>query len=395
VNRSDTLGRRSVRRWAFALITLALALVLCAGAAVAAETSRSAASKLGPVKISTFKGPWLKWNKTTCQFDRTNVHPKVYRPVLRKFPSPTTIGYTPETTVFPFDLLMNNSIERAARGTNIQLQTISNEFPSKTKPLQAADQMVQIKPRLIISGNIVSELYPAIQDKYFEACIPFINEFAMPIPKPVPMYQSSFRFDGNTMGTTIASFAKKRDWPLKDTWVIFCSDPTIATAKGSIADIGRFFMAAVKKALPQIPADHFAPFLSCPVDQGPLKPRVAVLNWLTAHPEAKYVLGGAWDDSPRGLGMVQALNQRRFGTRAAIVGRGGDLASIKLLAAKDPIFAADLDPGFSVWGPALLALTQDIVAGKPVPTLVAPPNLLITSANANAAIARLKKLGIK
>jgi hypothetical protein len=85
--------------------------------------------------------------------------------------------------------------------------------------------------------------------------------------------------------------------------------------------------------------------------------------------------------------MAQALKDAKLGSHAIIVGRAATKDALTLIANGDPVFAADLDMGFSGWGPSLVALAQDIAAGKPVPTLTTPVERIIAGrAAAKAAL---------
>ena len=112
-------------------------------------------------------------------------------------------------------------------------------------------------------------------------------------------------------------------------------------------------------------------------------------NWLTAHPQAKYIIGAAWDDS-RAPGMVQALNDAGIKSNGIIVGRATVNTSLETMASGNPTYAADLNMGFTQWGPSMVALAEDIAAGKPVPTLTTPTESdVIGAAQAKAALLSL------
>ena len=48
---------------------------------------------------------------------------------------------------------------------------------------------------------------------------------------------------------------------------------------------------------------------------------------------------------------------------------------------------ATLNPGFLQWGPPIVALAEDVAAGDPVPSYIAPPSTMVdTSAEANSLL---------
>lgn len=354
-------------------------------------TTASAHQSVAPIQTVTHKvveGPWLKWNATKCQFDVAKTHPKTYVSVLRKAPAGFKIGFTPETTTLPFDLIMNKSIANAAKAAGIALTVQDTQYPSKTVPIQVADTMVQLKPNVILSGLVVGNLYPAVQAKYFGACIPFVDQFAMPTPKPAPQFQTQYKNDGIMMGTAAVNVVKSRHWPVSQTWVVMCTDSTLSSSPGSIYDIGAYFTKTVAAGL-GVPKSQVAKFIECPGGNGPLESRIAMRNWLSAHPQARYVVGAAWDDG-RAPGMAQALHDAGFKTNAVIVGRATTEDALKTIASGDPIYVADLNMGFTQWGPSMVALAEDIAAGKPVPTLTTPAeSMVIGAAQAKKALAQM------
>jgi len=348
--------------------------------ASATTTAAPEAQVISSIVHQNVEGPWLQWDEDSCSFKEAPDGGTEYTTQLRSDSAVSSLGFTPETTTLPFDLIMNKSVEEAADAASIKLTTQSTEFPSKTVPLRVADAMTQVKPDAIISGLIVGDLYPAVQAKYDKACIPFIDQFAMPTPTPVPMFQTSYKVDGKTMGEAAVKTVKDRGWPVEDTWVIMCTDSQLSKEPGSIYDIGTSFTETVASGL-GIPKEHVPPFIECPGETGPLASRTAVRNWLTAHPEAKYVVGAAWDDG-RAPGMVQALEDAGFKDNAAIFGRAATEDALKIMASGSPIFAGDLNMNFAEWGPAMVAMAQDIVEGKPVPTLTSPTVSMIVGADA-------------
>ena len=106
-------------------------------------------------------------------------------------------------------------------------------------------------------------------------------------------------------------------------------------------------------------------------------------DWLTAHPQAKYVTAVTHIDSVYSLGLANALRDAGFGDRAIVVGRGGDAGYMKLIAKGDPIVAVDGNPQFTQWGVPIVAMAEDIALGNPVPALVSPKVVTVTKANAS------------
>ena len=87
-------------------------------------------------------------------------------------------------------------------------------------------------------------------------------------------------------------------------------------------------------------------------------------DWLTAHPQAKYVTGATVYDI-RSLGAHAALKAAGFRDNAALVGNGLEPAAKALVDGNDPIMVATLDPGEQNGGKYVIPLALDILAGRP------------------------------
>lgn len=364
---------------------LALALVGVTTALVV-STALAATMKFKPGKVLethatvSFKGPWYVYNKSACRFRVTAKHPKAYVSQLRRQPG-MRLAYSPEGTQTAFDKTLNDVTRRAAVKAGMKFFQFSNEYPSTTLPLQAADQAKTVKADVVISANVQPDLYPAIQKKYEQSCIPFLDEYKVPGTKNVPAFQADNFLTGAVMAAAAAKIIKKRGWPVKQTWVVTCQDPNNTTQPGTVYDILRGYRQTLAKQL-GIPNDHIAaPDLVCDFKLGAEGARQAVADWLTAHPDAKYVTVGTYIDDIYGQGAANALRQAGFGSRGLVVGRGGGEASLKLIASNDPIFAVDGNPVFTGWGSPIVAMAQAIALGRPVPALVSPPVVAVTKEN--------------
>jgi ABC-type sugar transport system substrate-binding protein len=371
---------------------IAAVALLAMMVATVASAGRAGNAPIQTIKHSVIQGPWLVWDKSSCSFKTAPSQASSYTSVLRKAPAGFSLAFTPETTTLPFDLIMNKSVADAAKAAGIPIKVLDTQYPSTSVPINVANTVVQLKPTVVLSGLVVGNLYPAVQAKYFGACLPFVDQFAMPTPKPVPQFQTQPKNDGIMMGKAAVSIAEQRHFPASQTWVVTCTDSTVTSTPGSIYDIGTYFNKTVAAGL-HVPASQVVPFIQCPSGSGPLSSRIAMRNWLTAHPQAKYIIGAAWDDS-RAPGMVQALNDAGIKSNGIIVGRATVNTSLETMASGNPTYAADLNMGFIQWGPSMVALAEDIAAGKPVPTLTTPTESMVIGA-VQAKAALLSLYGVK
>ena len=361
----------------------ALALLLMTVTAAVATGSLGAAKQRGPVlqtfKTVTGKGRWYVYSKKTCSFKATAKHPKVYKSVLRR-QTGMTIVYMPEGTQAAYDKELNDGTRRAASRAKMKFFQFSTEYPSTTLPIEAANQAVVVKPDVVVSANVHPDLYPAIQAKFKKACIPFINEFNVPGTISVPAFQGDNYLAGATAATAAVKIIKQRNWPASGIWIVGCADPVWTTKRGTVYDLVRGYRETVAKAL-NVPSAQVVHDIICTPEAGAEKARSSMADWITAHPDARYITGMGPADDIYGQGMANALRAANFGTRALIAGRGGTESSLKLIASGDPIFAVDAHLQFPTWGGPLVGMAQQIALGQAVPALVSPPVVAVTKEN--------------
>ena len=264
--RLDELPNRKKRGFLGGCIATVALLAMMA--TTVATAGRAGSASIQTIKHSVIQGPWLVWDKSSCSFKTAPSKTTSYTSVLRKAPSGFSLAFTPETTTLAFDLIMNKSITDAAKAAGIPIKLLDTQFPSKSVPIDVANTVVQLKPTVVLSGLVVGSLYPAIQAKYFGACLPFVDQFAMPTPKPVPQFQTQPKNDGIMMGNAAVTIAKQRHFPVSQTWVVTCTDSTVTSTPGSIYDIGTYFNKTVAAGL-HIPASQVVPLIECPSGSGP------------------------------------------------------------------------------------------------------------------------------
>jgi hypothetical protein len=371
-------------------IAVASALVLsaCGGSGDSGGSSSGSSTTAAKAQVvfsgpyASHKDPWYVWNKKTCQYDETTNHPAEYTASLRKADG-LKVVYTPEGTQADFDKTLNNATRDAAKQAGMGFFQFSNEYPSTTLPLSAADQAITVKPNVVISANVDPSLYPQIQDKYQKACVPFINEYNMANVKQAPAFQTDNYGTGAALAKAAAEIIKQRKWPTDQIYILSCVEPTVAHTAGTVYDIPKGYRETLQKELNIPAANVVKPDLSCKFAGGPEGARKSVADWLTAHPNAKYVTAGDWADDVYSVGIANALRDAKFGDRALVAGRGGGAVTIKQISSGDPINALTADPNFPAWGPRVVSMAQDIAQGRPVPALASPEVKVVTKDNAS------------
>jgi ABC-type sugar transport system substrate-binding protein len=370
-----------------------VALTAIVALAVVLATAATATAKLtaaGPVVASSdyqsIKGPWLVWDKASCGFKATSTHPATYRAVLRKDDSGLNVVYTPEATTFPVDPIINGSFKGWSAKSGIKLKQLSNDYPSTSRPIDVANQAVQIKTDVVVSANVLTNLYPQIQAIYKKGCIPMVNMFNLPgTTDPAPGFQSGYTAGGIGMGAAAVDLVKQKGWPASSIWLVQCGNDVIGKGRNTLNDVNRAFRETLVKAF-KIPKSRITE-ISCASEQ---EARSKTIDWVTAHPQAKNVIAEMWADS-LGVAMAQALESKGF-TRKNAIAAGGDASDsvLDLMAKKKTVLQVDMTKDFPNWGVYGLAMAQDVAAGRPVPSFSEVKLTFITDKNVKDVIKRQK-----
>jgi ABC-type sugar transport system substrate-binding protein len=360
--------------------------VIAAGLAVLALPAGPALAQdpevIRTIEGVSIQGPWYQYDKEQCKFVQVADAdaPAEYGSELKKMEG-TTLVYTPEGQTAEFDTTLNAGVEAAAKDAGMEWYQFSNEYPDPELPIQVADQAITVEADTIISGNVLSDLYPQIQAKYEGACIPFLNQFSVPGTVDVPRFQADNYVTGATEAEAAAKIIEARGWPVDEIRIVTCTDPAITTEPGTVYDINRGFRETLVELLGMSPDQIEATDLVCTYELGAEKARQAMADWITANPDVKYVVGTTHIDDVYSLGLANALRDAEFGENALVVGRGGGTAWLELIASGDPIAGVSGNPDFPSWGDPIVAMAQDIALGRPVPSLVSPPVAAVTAEN--------------
>jgi hypothetical protein len=374
-----------VRNRRAALVVSVVLATVCLGGAVASGQTHTRAVRPGTAAPHvTFKAPWYVFNKKTCQFVTANTHPKTFTGIPAKLNSHFTLAYLPEATGDPFDNALNAATQAAAVNAHLKFYMFSNAYPSTTAPLTVVGEAHSVHATSVIEANVVPTEYPAIQALFKKYCIPWLNEYDVPGSKMIPVFQADNYGTGAGMGTAAVKLMKARGWVAKDTYIVTCSDPSVGTNAGGVYDIDRGYRNTVAKLFP---GSHIAtPDISCSAAGGVASgidgARSVMADWLTAHPQAKYVTAVSHIDSIYSLGMADALKAAGFGNRAIVAGRGGDTGYMTQIENGNPIIAVDGDPQFTKWGSPIVAMAEAIGRDQAVPSFVSPKVAIVTKANA-------------
>jgi ABC-type sugar transport system substrate-binding protein len=335
-------------------------------------------------QLASVTPPWYIWNPKTCSFSITTKHPATFTAALRKIPG-FTLAYLPEDANNPFDDALNAATKAAAVSAGLKFYQFNNNYPSTTAPMTNIGEANTVHASSVIEANVIPTQYPALQAALQKDCIPWLNEYDVPGSKNIPVFQTDNLGTGVGMAQAAVPIMKSRGWVANQTYVLTCFTPQLTTSTAGVYGIDVGYRNTVAKLFPGVHV--VSPDLNCTPPGGGAgtidAARTAMADWLTAHPNAKYVTAVSHIDSLFSLGMADALQAANYGNRALVVGRGGDSGYIAQIGKGNPIIAVDGDPQFTHWGIPIVAMAEAIALGEPVPSLVSPKLVVVTKKNAS------------
>lgn len=353
------------------------AVVLVAGIATACSTSGSGGGTEGatssaseavllsstPFSTST---DWVAWDKSTCKFVPQADHPASYTAQLRKPSSSFTLGYGEQGTGNPLLDAMNSDVTADAQKAGITLAVGNYNYPDKSDAISQSRAIALRNPAAVISFNVDKTVLSTVNQNYSSKCVPII-QVTLPADNTL-VFGASDQGVGKAEGGYLANYAKQQGWNSADTTVYGVQVPSLA----GINDRVTTCQNTVASMLPGVKIASSSVLTSVTASA-----QTAATNWLTAHPEVKHVLGCNISDG-LALGEVNALQAANRSSGSAIIGAGGT-ASVLQLVGKSA-FIGSVDFGYGHYGDFLVAMAEDAVAGKPLPTAVYTPLKVITSA---------------
>lgn len=318
--------------------------------------------------------PWYRWNGEDCKFEVAEEHPAEYKADVREVTGgDTQLGYMHYGNTDPFGVANSKSIEAWADEVGMPLNVYNLKFPSRTEPQSAARAAVVKQDKGVIQAN----LDPTVLPGFFEVlegdgCIPSIQLY-IPIDGR-PAFGNHWPDVGSEIGKYIAEEAQERGWKPEDTALVQCTDPS------SGPDVNVMFETAPKGMAAngfEVPQDNVFD-LVCKVAENQAGFQ-QVNDWFTSHPDFEHVAMTAVD-TIRMPNMIRAA-QRHGGPREDLISGAGadDESSRKLLRSGDQ----DVSISFAGerFGEYLIPLTQDLMAGNPVPKFVGTELIPLTQDN--------------
>jgi ribose transport system substrate-binding protein len=298
---------------------------------------------------------------------------KPFVPELKQFPAGTKIGYIDPWAANPFSIPIREGFEELGKKYGFEVAYCDAAFKPE-KAVECAEEISSQKPAFTVAGNWQAGAMPAMMKVFEEAKIP-TDTIDVPGPNSVFVGTNNYE-DGVSAGRAAGEFAKQ-EWSCEEVWLLGGENP----AEGEVPELRLTgFEDGVQEICGEIPSSQRERVL---MSAGTSDQALTVTtDWLTAHPQAKHVLGVSYDDE-RGSGMAKSFTQATE-TEAYAVGQGCDTVGQETIhqgTAEENHFLGCAAYFPEKYPEVLAGIALDVLEGVPVPNEAHIKGTFLTSAN--------------
>lgn len=281
----------------------------------------------------------------------------IYEANLRALPEGTKIGFAEGWAAIPFSYSINKRLYELADELGFEVVYCDNAFDAE-KAIACAELIVQQTPDFVIESNWQAGAAPGIMNLFNEAGIPVVS---IDVVHPNAIFLGADNYVSGLIGGKAAGEHAMSLGRCEDVSVLVGINP----AEGDAANERLSgFTDGVQAVCGALPEDRIHDEL---IDAGTTDQALAkTTDWLTAHPEAGFVLASAIDD-PRSFGISNALTQA--GREGVAVGIGCDEIGVAATrtAAEENNFLGCVAYFPEKYPDFALTIAADLLEGKPVP----------------------------
>jgi ribose transport system substrate-binding protein len=325
-----------------------------------------------PVPDTVYLDHWV--------IDRSNIdeyYPKEgevaeYVPEIRLAQQTWKIGYGNGLAADPFSVAVTENLYDVAEQMGVDVVECDNAYdPEKT--LQCADLLITQQVDGIIFANWHADIAPAVGQKWIDAGVPAVT-YDGPHPGAVDFGADNYSA-GLAGGEYLGQYILDQGWAAEDIWLALVFDPEVGEGPNDRVNGCRDGLEAIV----DIPDDQIGDILGGSFADTAY---TAMTDWLTAHPDAQYVVGCSIDD-PRATGMSGALEAAGMVGRSAIVGQGVTAEAFAELRRPlaESTFVASVAYTPELYGNYMVPIIVDLIEGNPVPDRVALDHFAIDRDN--------------
>ena len=280
-----------------------------------------------------------------------------YEPNIRPLPEGTKIGFAEGWAAIPFSYSINQRLYELADELGFEVVYCDNNFDAD-KAVACAETIAQQQPDFVLESNWQSGAAGSVMAIFDEAGIPVAS---VDVVHPNAIFLGADNYISGLIGGQAAGEYADSLGRCDDAYILVGINP----GEGDAANERLTgFTDGVQTVCGAFPEDRIDDEL---IDAGTTDQALTIVtDWLTAHPQAGFVLATAIDD-PRSAGMSNAMVQS--GRDGAAVGIGCDEIGIALT--RTPVdenrflgcvaYFPEKYPDYAV------SIAADILEGKPLP----------------------------
>ena len=295
-----------------------------------------------------------------------------YVPVIREAKERYKIGYGNGLAADPFSVSVTGNLYDVAEQMGVDVVECDNGYDQELT-FNCVDLLISQEVDGLIVANWLGDITDAVGQKWIDAGIPAVT-YDTAHPGAVDFGADNYG-SGIVAGEYLGNYILEKGWNPDDVWMIGGIDADLGEGPNQrIYACRDGLMNTV-----EIPEEQFVE-VNYPYDTA--EAYSITTDWLTAHPDAKHVIGCSIDD-PRVTGMSGALEaDGRVGT-SAMVGQGVSIEALNELyrPVEDTTFIASVAYTPELYGTYMVPIIVDLIEGNPVPDRVPLDHFAIDHSN--------------
>ncbi|HEY1337594.1 MAG TPA: substrate-binding domain-containing protein [Bryobacteraceae bacterium] len=292
------------------------------------------------------------------------------------------IGYAAQGQDSSFPREVGASLVRAAESAHVELVVLDNRYNAKTA-LRNADQLIREEVDLAIEFQADEAAAPAITRKFMEASVPVI---AIDIPHPGATYFGANNYEAGLIGGRHLGRWANKHWEGAPEEILMIE----ITRAGSVPQARiRGMLAGIHETLREV---EQARILHMDGD-GQFKTTLEVVRRHLRSSKSKRILVGAATD-PSALGALRAFQEAGRGSDGAVVGHNAEPDGRAEMREPRTRLIGSVAYFPEKYGPGLIRLALDILAGKATPPAVFIKHHLVTPENVDHYYANDALMGV-
>lgn len=294
-----------------------------------------------------------------------------YKPTIRPAKQAWKIGHGNGYAGVDFTAKVSQSINETAQKMGVTVVECDNAADQQ-KTLACADNFINIKADGVIFASWIPEMAEVLSQKYVDAGLPMVT-YDGAHPNAIDFGADNYTA-GFLAGKFLGEFAQKNGWDPKATWLVMAGYP----AQQVINERLRGAREGVKSVF-DVSDGHISEINA--EKQGDALNNMT--DWLTAHPDAKHVLGFGHSDQPA-IELASALESAGRLETSATAGQGASAEALTDLHQRTDgtsAFKATVSYFPEKYGEYLVPVIVDLIEGNPVPSKVYIDHAVIDRSN--------------